>query len=44
MALTVGSKAPDFRLPGTTGDVALAEQIALGPTVIAFYPKDNTSG
>ncbi len=43
--LAEGSKAPDFQLPSTTGGL-------LGPgsyagekrVVVAFYPKDNTSG
>jgi thioredoxin-dependent peroxiredoxin len=43
--VTVGSKAPDFELPSTTGE-------QLGPghfagrkrVVLAFYPRDNTSG
>jgi thioredoxin-dependent peroxiredoxin len=43
--VTVGIEAPDFQLPSTTGE-------PLGPghfrgrkkVVLAFYPKDNTSG
>jgi thioredoxin-dependent peroxiredoxin len=43
--VAAGSKAPDFELPSTTGE-------SLGPShfaghkkvVLAFYPKDNTSG
>ena len=44
MPINVGDKALDFRLPGTTGDVALADLLARGPAVLAFYPKDFTSG
>ncbi len=44
MDIVAGEKAPDFRLAGTTGEVALADLLAKGPAVVAFYPKDNTSG
>jgi peroxiredoxin Q/BCP len=42
--VTVGEKAPDFRLP--TGD---GKEVSLGDfrgkkVVLYFYPKDNTSG
>jgi peroxiredoxin Q/BCP len=42
--LKEGSKAPDFRLPGTGG-----KEVALGDlkghyVVLYFYPKDDTSG
>jgi peroxiredoxin Q/BCP len=39
---TRGDVAPDFRLPGTGGrEYSLAEQ-AGGPTVVVFYPADNS--
>ena len=44
MSLAVGDKAPDFTLPSTLGDVSLSETLKLGPAVIAFYVRDNTSG
>ncbi len=44
MEITAGTRAPEFRLPGTTGEVALAGLLGRGPAVVAFYPKDNTSG
>ena len=44
MSIQVGDRAPDFKLPGTTGEVALADLLARGPVVGAFYPKDFTSG
>jgi peroxiredoxin Q/BCP len=44
MALTVGTKAPAFRLPSTSGgEVSLAS--LRGKTfVLYFYPKDDTPG
>ncbi len=44
MALTVGTKAPDFKLPSTAGgEVSLAS--LKGKTfVLYFYPKDDTPG
>ncbi len=44
MSLTVGDPAPDFTLPGSSG-----QSIALGALrghkiVLYFYPKDDTSG
>ena len=44
MTLAAGDKAPDFRLPATTGDFALDSALTRGALVVAFYPKDNTSG
>lgn len=45
MAVTEGSQAPDFSLPSTDGaELTLSELIRQGPVVLAFYPKDNTSG
>lgn len=43
MSLTVGSKAPDFNLPSTSGsNFSLSE--AKEPVIIYFYPKDFTPG
>ena len=44
MALAVGRKAPEFKLPGSDGkDVALSD--FQGKTVVLyFYPKDDTPG
>lgn len=44
MVVEVGDRAPDFTLPGTAGDVSLADAIARGLVVVAFYPKDDTPG
>ena len=37
-----GDLAPDFRLPDAGGDVTLAEALAQGPVVVAFYQEDDT--
>lgn len=43
--LAVGEVAPDFALPGTTGEVHLADEVAgHRATVVAFYPLDFTGG
>lgn len=40
-ALAVGSRAPDFELPGTVEEtVRLADQLKNGPVLILFYPLD----
>lgn len=45
MALRIGTKAPDFKLPSTTGHIlSLSEDLRNTPCVIYFYPKDFTSG
>ncbi len=44
MALQAGDRAPDFTLPSTQGDITLSEELKKGPVVVAFYPRDNTSG
>jgi len=44
-SLAEGSKAPDFALPSTTGGTQGPSNYAgQSKLVIAFYPKDNTSG
>lgn len=41
--LNVGEKAPEFTLPDEAGvAVSLAEQLARGPVVVYFYPRDFT--
>jgi thioredoxin-dependent peroxiredoxin len=41
----VGSNAPDFTLPSTAGGmVGPSDYVGQKKVVIAFYPKDNTSG
>jgi peroxiredoxin Q/BCP len=37
-----GERAPDFTLPGTDGEVHLADALAGGPVVVAFYQEDDT--
>ena len=44
MTLLVGDRAPDFSLPATTGTVQLSEVVGRKMAILAFYPKDNTSG
>jgi peroxiredoxin Q/BCP len=45
MALKVGTQAPDFSLPSTSGkDFKLSEDMAGKPCIIYFYPKDFTPG
>lgn len=40
-----GSKAPDFQLPSINhGLVGPADYASSKRVVVAFYPKDNTSG
>lgn len=45
MAVEVGDKAPDFRLPADDwqNEVSLAELTAGGPVVLFFYPGDWSS-
>ena len=38
----IGDPAPDFTLPSTEGDVALADRLKAGPVLLVFYPGDNT--
>jgi len=45
MALQVGTKAPDFSLPSTSGkDFKLSRDAAGKPIILYFYPKDFTPG
>ena len=41
--LAVGDKAPDFRIQTDEGEIGLSD-LAGGPAVLYFYPKDDTSG
>ena len=40
----VGSKAPEFILPGTAGEVRLADFHGKSAVILFFYPKDDTPG
>jgi thioredoxin-dependent peroxiredoxin len=40
----VGDKAPDFKLPVSTGDTIGLKDLKSKNVVIYFYPKDDTSG
>ncbi len=43
--ITVGDPAPDFSAPATgPNPLALADLLAAGPVVLAFYPKAFTGG
>lgn len=42
--LSVGDKAPDFALPGDGGRQIALKAMKGSPTVLYFYPKDDTSG
>jgi peroxiredoxin len=47
MSAVIGDPAPDFTLPGTTGEKASRRDFALSeyigrPVVVVFYPGDNT--
>ncbi|WP_448530147.1 peroxiredoxin [Raineya sp.] len=45
MALKVGTLAPDFTLPSTSGkNISLSKDLAGKPCVLYFYPKDFTPG
>ena len=45
MSLTIGSKAPDFKLQSTSGrEFQLEKNKLFKPLVIYFYPKDFTPG
>lgn len=42
--LAVGTKAPDFSLPNSNGDLVTLSSFLGKKVVIYFYSKDNTSG
>lgn len=44
MTLDVGQKAPDFTLPATGGETITLSKLKGQPTVLYFYPKDDTPG
>jgi peroxiredoxin Q/BCP len=45
VAVKVGDKAPDFKLPSQMGDkVTLSEYLGKKNVVLYFYPKDETRG
>lgn len=46
MVPQVGDRAPEFILPSpSNGDVALTDLLRRADRlIVAFYPKDNTSG
>lgn len=44
MALTVGTKAPDFKLPSTAGGEVSLSSLKGKTFVLYFYPKDDTPG
>ena len=44
-SVKVGDHAPEFALKSQDGEVVkLVDLLARGPTVVYFYPKDNTPG
>jgi peroxiredoxin Q/BCP len=43
VSLEIGDAAPDFRMPGDAGEIALAD-LKSKAVVLYFYPKDDTSG
>jgi peroxiredoxin Q/BCP len=45
MALEIGTKAPDFTLPGTSGlNLNLSRDMESKALILFFYPKDFTRG
>ena len=42
--LQVGMQAPDFDLPGSSGNAYALRDYQGGPLIVYFYPKDDTSG
>ncbi len=44
MSLTVGDPAPDFTLPGSSGQSIALSAMRGHKIVLYFYPKDDTSG
>jgi peroxiredoxin Q/BCP len=44
MAVEIGKKAPDFKLPTDGGGTVSLKALRGKPVVLYFYPKDDTSG
>jgi peroxiredoxin Q/BCP len=44
MAIEVGKKAPDFKLPTDGGGTVSLKALRGKPVVLYFYPKDDTPG
>lgn len=44
LPLTIGTKAPRFKLPDQTGTIRTLEEFKGRWLVLFFYPKDNTPG
>jgi peroxiredoxin Q/BCP len=44
MALTVGNLFPEFTLQDQDGRIHTLESLKGSPTIVYFYPKDDTSG
>ncbi len=42
--LSIGMNAPEFDLPGSSGQSYALKNYRGGPLVLYFYPKDDTSG
>ena len=42
--VTEGELAPDFTLPGDSGEPVTLSELRGKPVVLYFYPKNNTSG
>jgi thioredoxin-dependent peroxiredoxin len=42
--LKIGNKAPDFKLPDSSGEIISLDQYKHKWVVLYFYPKDSTSG
>ncbi|MEP7027639.1 MAG: thioredoxin-dependent thiol peroxidase [Candidatus Eisenbacteria bacterium] len=44
MAVAVGKKAPEFKLPGSHGEDVALKDLEGKTVVLYFYPKDDTPG
>ena len=44
MPLSIGSKAPDFNLPASSGGKIALKDLRGKTVVLYFYPKDDTPG
>jgi len=42
--LKTGTRVPGFRAESTEGEIDLKARLQLGPVVLYFFPKANTSG